>query len=126
MPAFHEVRFPELISWGAEGGPEFLTSVVEFTTGKEQRGQEWEISRGDWDVAHGVKTQEDLDELVAFFRARRGRAHGFRFKDWTDYKLVDELLQNSTDDTFVGDGSTVLFNVVRIYEQVSPPPPAPA
>lgn len=122
MPAFHEVRFPELISWGAAGGQGWLTSVVDFSTGKEQRNQEWTIDRGQWDVAHGVKTQTDLDELADFFAARRGRAHGFRYKDWSGFRLVDELLQNSADDTFVGDNSTTLFNVVRIYEQTSPPP----
>ena len=122
MPAFHEVRFPELISWGGRGGAAYDTTVVEFATGKEQRNQNWSRGRMEWDVAHGVKIQEDLDELVAFFRARRGRAHGFRYKDWSDFKLVQEALQNSVDDTLAGDGSTTLFNVVRTYELVSPPP----
>ncbi len=122
MPAFHEVRFPELISWGAVGGAEWNTSIVEFATGKEQRNQNWSKSRMEWDVTQAVKTQTDLDELIAFFRARRGKFHGFRYQDFTDFKLVQEVLQNSADDTFVGDGSTTIFNVVKRYELVSPPP----
>ncbi len=122
MPVFHETRFPELIAWGARGGPAFNTTVVQFDSGKEQRNQNWTIGRMEWDVSAGVKTQEDLDELVDFFRARRGQAHGFRYKDWSDYLLKQEVLQNSADDTFVGDGFTVIFNVVRRYEVISPPP----
>ena len=117
-PVFHETRFPEVISWGATGGPGYDTTVVEFDTGKEQRNQNWARARMAWDVSHGVKSQADLDKLIAFFRGRRGRAHGFRYKDLVDFKLEDETLQNSVDDTFVGDNSTVLFNVVKRYEIV--------
>ena len=117
-PVFHETRFPEEISWGAIGGPGYDTTVVEFATGKEQRNQNWTHARMAWDVSHGVKSQADLDKLIAFFRGRRGRAHGFRYKEHTDFKLEDEVLQNSADDTFVGDNSTVLFNVVKRYEVV--------
>ena len=40
------------------------------------------------DVASALKKQAQIDELIAFFRARRGKAYGFRFKDWTDYKAT--------------------------------------
>jgi uncharacterized protein (TIGR02217 family) len=45
-----------------------------------------------WDVASGLKKQAQIDELIAFIRARRGKAYGFRFKDWTDYKATGQLL----------------------------------
>lgn len=125
-PVFHEVRFPELISWGAQGGPGYDTTVIEFTTGKEQRNQNWEASRMSWDVAKGVQSQADLDLLVSFFRGRRGKAHGFRYKDWSDFKLVDEVCQNSTDLTLVGDGTTDVFNVIKRYEVTSEPPSSSA
>jgi uncharacterized protein (TIGR02217 family) len=40
----------------------------------------WAEARGRWDVGTGLKNQQQLDALIAFFRARKGKAYGFRFK----------------------------------------------
>jgi uncharacterized protein (TIGR02217 family) len=64
----------------------FKTTIIELLSGHEQRNIDWSRVRGEWDVAHGIKTQDELDELLAFFYARQGRAHGFRFKDWNDFR----------------------------------------
>jgi uncharacterized protein (TIGR02217 family) len=88
MSGFHEVRFPDNIAYGATGGPEFATTVVATGSGHEKRNVNWSEARGRWDVASGLKKQAQIDELIAFFRARRGKAYGFRFKDWTDYKAT--------------------------------------
>jgi len=86
--AFIETRFPDDISYGAIGGPGFKTSIVEVKSGAEQSNSEWEDDRGEWDVAHGVRTAAQMATLIAFFRAMKGRATGFRFKDWTDYSAA--------------------------------------
>jgi uncharacterized protein (TIGR02217 family) len=83
MSGFHEVRFPDNIAYGATGGPEFATTLVVTGAGHEQRNVNWAEARGRWDVRSGLKKQAQIDELIAFFRARRGKAYGFRFKDWT-------------------------------------------
>lgn len=72
---FHEVRFPDDIAYGATGGPEFATSVVATASGYEQRNINWSSARGRWDVTSGLKKQTQLDTLIAFFRARKGRAY---------------------------------------------------
>ena len=41
-------------------------------------------------------------------RARRGKAYGFRFKDWTDYKATGQLLGT-------GDGAIKAFQLVKRY-----------
>ena len=94
---FHEVRFPDNIAYGATGGPEFATTVVATGSGHEKRNVNWSEARGRWDVASGLKKQAQIDELIAFFRARRGKAYGFRFKDWTDYKATGQLLGTGDD-----------------------------
>lgn len=86
MP-FIETRFPEDLSYGAVGGPGFKTDVVVVNSGFEQRNAAWEDARCAWDVAHGLKTQVQLDALIAFFRVMKGRANGFRFKDWEDFTV---------------------------------------
>ncbi len=106
--AFHEVQFPNDIAYGATGGPEFATSVVATASGYEQRNINWSSARGRWDVASGLKKQTQLDTLIAFFRARKGRAHGFRFKDWTDYKATAQPIGT-------GDGTNKSFQLSRTY-----------
>ena len=73
MNGFHEVRFPDNIAYGATGGPEFATTVVATGSGHEKRNVNWAQARGRWDVASGLKKQTQIDELIAFFRARRAR-----------------------------------------------------
>ena len=106
--AFHEVRFPDDIAYGATGGPEYLTSVVSMASGYEQRNANWSAARGKWNVASGLKHQAQLNTLIAFFRARKGKAYGFRFKDWTDYKVTGQALG-------AGDGMTKTFQLVKSY-----------
>lgn len=106
--AFHEVRFPADISYGSSGGPEFSTDIIITHSGHEQRNVNWAEARAKYNVAHGVKTEAQLKELIAFFRARQGRAYGFRFKDWADYKAECENLGS-------GDGVKTTFQLKRNY-----------
>ena len=106
--AFHEVRFPDDIAYGASGGPEFATTIVTMASGYEQRNINWQAARGRWDVASGLKNQTQLDTLLAFFRGRKGRAHGFRFKDWSDFRATGQLIGT-------GDGTNKTFQLVKNY-----------
>lgn len=106
--SFHDVRFPEDIAVGAVGGPGFDTAVVMLSSGHEKRNRNWSEARGTWDVAHGLKTQQQLDRLLAFFRARQGRAHAFRFKDWSDHRLERQAIGS-------GDGATTAFPLTKVY-----------
>ncbi len=104
--SFVETRFPDDISYGSGGGPEYATDVVATESGHEQRNIVWQSARARYNVAHGIKTQAQLDALIAFFRARKGRAYGFRFKDWADYQGINQLLAT-------GDGSSSQFQLVK-------------
>lgn len=86
--SFYEVQFPVGISYGAAGGPTYDTEVVTFVSGHEQRNINWSVARLKYDVSHNIKNQTSLDQLIVFFRAMRGKAHGFRFKDWADYQTT--------------------------------------
>ena len=110
--SFEEVQFPNDISYGATGGPMFLTDVVATVSGHEQRNSKWSQSRAKYNAASGIKTETQWQALIAFFRARRGKAVGFRFKDWSDYKA--ENIQIG-----VGDDSTTDFQLIKIYSSGS-------
>lgn len=86
---FDETRLPEHIERASRGGPQWNTVVVVTASGAEQRIALWPKARLWWDISYGVLSQEDSEELIAFFRARQGRLRGFRFKDWLDYQAVD-------------------------------------
>jgi uncharacterized protein (TIGR02217 family) len=106
--SFVEIQFPADISYGSSGGPTFSTDVIEAFSGFEQRNINWSAARARYNVAHGVKTQSQLDELIAFFRARQGKAIGFRFKDWTDYQAVAQNIGT-------GNGSQTIFQLTKKY-----------
>lgn len=105
---FHEVLFPETISYGSSGGPKFKTTIFTADSGYEQRNVDWRDVRCEYDVAHGIKSREQMDELFAFFMARRGRAYGFRFKDWSDFQIKQQVIGE-------GDGTTTEFQIVKTY-----------
>jgi len=115
--AFHEVRFPDNISRGARGGPERRTQIVELASGDEERNASWANSRRRYDVAYGIRRADDLATVVAFFEARYGRLHGFRFKDWGDHKsCLPSGAPSPTDQSIgTGDGTTTAFQLVKRY-----------
>ncbi|MDB2414180.1 DUF2460 domain-containing protein [Rickettsiales bacterium] len=110
--SFEEIQFPTDISYGATGGPMFMTDVVATVSGYEQRNSKWSQSRAKYNVASGIKTESQWAALIAFFRARRGKAVGFRFKDWSDYKAENVQIG-------VGDDSTTEFQLVKLYSSGS-------
>lgn len=94
----HDVRLPVDVERGARGGPGFKTSIITLSNGNEARNQEWERARGAWDVGYGVQSIDTLRTVDAFFRARRGRAYGFRFKDWSDFTATEQFTAAVTGD----------------------------
>ena len=116
MPAFHDVRFPLYLGYGAAGGPAFSTQVVVTGSGAEQRNAEWADARLEYDAGLGVRSEADLAQLLAFFRARRGQAHGFRFLDPLDNSSARNGDPAATDQQLgMGDGSTTRFALLKSY-----------
>lgn len=89
---FHNVRFPEDISYGSSGGPGFKTTVIELASGHEQRNIDWSLAKARYDASYGVKTRAQMEDVLDFFYARRGKAYGFRFKDWMDFQIAAQTI----------------------------------
>lgn len=106
--SFVETQFPNDISYGSSGGPEYATDIVITHGGFEQRNINWSQARARYNVAQGVKTRTQLEALIAFFRARKGRAIGFRFKDWTDHQATAQIIGS-------GDGVNAQFQLIKHY-----------
>lgn len=115
--AFHEIRFPTSISFGASGGPERRTDIVVLGSGFEERNQRWADSRRRYDAGYGVKSIDDLHAVIAFFEERRGRLHGFRWKDHADCKSSAASALPAASDQIIGtgDGVNAAFQLVKRY-----------
>ncbi len=115
--SFHEIRFPAPLSIGSTGGPERRTEIVTLSNGFEERNSPWAGSRRRYDAGLGVRSLDDLAEVVAFFEARHGQLHAFRWKDWTDCKSCQPSRQVSAGDQRIGtgDGSRKVFTLSKTY-----------
>ena len=115
--AFHDIRFPVDLSFGALGGPERRTEIVELSNGHEERNTPWSQSRRRYDAGTGLRALDDLERLVAFFEARQGRLHAFRWKDWGDYRSAPASRPIAATDQFLGlaDGVAVSFALRKGY-----------
>ncbi|MEJ1158005.1 DUF2460 domain-containing protein [Prosthecomicrobium sp. N25] len=117
LAAFHEVLFPVEVAFGATGGPERRTEIVALGSGREVRNARWADSRRRFDAGTGLRTLDDLAAVVAFFEERRGRLHGFRYRDPADHR---SCLPSGTPGPLdqpigTGDGVTAAFQLVRRY-----------
>lgn len=115
--SFHEIRFPDNISRGARGGPERRTQIVTLASGDEERNANWANSRRRYDVSYGIRRADDLAAVVAFFEARSGRLHGFRFKDWSDHRsgAPSQAVSAMDQPIGTGDGAITVFQLIKHY-----------
>lgn len=114
---FHEIRFPANLSFGSLGGPERRTEIVTLANGFEERNTPWEHSRRRYDAGLGLRSLDDVAALIAFFEARRGQMHGFRWKDWADYRSGSATLAVTAFDQILGtgDGLQTAFPLIKTY-----------
>jgi len=104
-------RFPDQVAFWAVGGAGFNTTIIVVNSGYEQRNINWSQSRAKYDISEAMRTLADVDATIAFFRAVKGKAHGFRFKDFMDYIVT-------TSNGILGDGmgdGTANYQMKKVY-----------
>jgi uncharacterized protein (TIGR02217 family) len=117
MTAFHETRLPARLAFGCTGGVERRTQVTTLASGFERRSSPWAPGRRRYLIGTTTRPLDDAAALVAFFEARRGRLHGFRFRDPADCKsCAPSATPAAADQTLgTGDGTTLLFQLAKTY-----------
>jgi len=117
--AFLTERFPTNISYGSSGGPGFNTTITVVDTGYEYANINWDQAKHIYDAAMGVRSQDELSDLIRYFQVARGKGHRFRYKDWSDYKSCDveddETIIGNAVNFGVGDASETDFSLAKIY-----------
>lgn len=124
---FHNELLPTSISFGTTGGPMRKTEIAMLGSGFEERNAIWAGSRRKYNAGYGLRHigEKELDDVslhniervLAFFEARNGRLHSFKFKDWSDYKSCSPLKTPSATDQLIGtgDGATTTFQLKKTY-----------
>jgi uncharacterized protein (TIGR02217 family) len=117
MDAFDDVLYPFPLGRNTTVAPEFSTSIAVTASGHEHRNTMWSDARMHFDVGPGIRSEAELSQLLAFFRARRGPARGFRIMDPFDHSsngmtgtptMTDQLIG-------VGDGLRTDFQLSKSY-----------
>jgi len=115
VQAFDDVSFPLGVGARASVTPGFSTAIVTTASGAEQRNADWANARMRYDAGPGVRSEADIAELIAFFRARRGAARAFRFRDPLDWSSGGETPTPLDQRLGEGDGVRTSFALVKRY-----------
>ncbi len=121
MPNFHDVSFPLALAFGATGGPTRRTDITRLASGGEQRNSPHAHSRRRYNAGAGMKSLDDLHVLIAFFEARMGQLHAFRFRDPADHKSCLPSGEPSPTDQLIGTGNAANdeFQLIKSYSDIS-------
>lgn len=106
--SFLEIRFPDSIAFNSSTILEFNTTIITSKNGKEYRNVNWNNNKMKFNIINGIKTKTELDEVIKFFRNVKGKAYGFRFKDWTDFSATNQQIG-------IGNGETKEFQLIKTY-----------
>jgi len=117
LDAFEDVTFPIEIGAEASVVPGFSTTVLTSASGHEFRNANWSQARLRFDAGPGVRGDEELKRLISFFRARRGSAQAFRFRDPYDHSSREMTEAPTMLDEVIGtgDGATTSFFLSKTY-----------
>jgi uncharacterized protein (TIGR02217 family) len=90
---------------------------VALASGHEERNSRWAHSRRRYNAGYGIRTLDEIHEVVGFFEERRGRLHGFRWKDHADYKSgpPQSAVDPADQEIGTGDGTTASFQLIKSY-----------
>ena len=123
MQSFDDVPYPLALGSDAAAAPEFSTSVAVTASGHERRNALWSDARMHYDVGPGIRSEEELGTLLAFFRARHGPARAFRLRDPFDFSSNAMTGDPSATDQVLGtgDGAKVRFRLIKSYSEQARP-----
>ncbi|MEX0971530.1 MAG: DUF2460 domain-containing protein [Paracoccaceae bacterium] len=111
------VIFPSHISRESLGGPDWPAQISRLASGFEERITPWSSPLRTYDAKWGVRSADELYEILQLYHAVRGRLYGFRYLDWSDYKSCLPSAAPAAADQVLGtgDGTTDSFQLMKTY-----------
>ena len=105
---FYDIVFPESISIKSSYIIEYNTIINKSKNGSELRISNYDYPLLSYNVINDLKTKRELEEIINFFKLVKGRAYGFKFKDWLDYKAINQNIA-------IANGEQTEFQLMKTY-----------
>ncbi len=100
-------QFPLTVTqWQA--APSYLTDITRGRNGQEVRNAIWQDPLYRYNAAFSIKTYADIETLVEFFHAVKGREQSFLIKDYSDFAIARQTIAT-------GDGVATTFQLIKTY-----------
>ena len=103
--------------YGATGGPDAFGTSLEVVAGAVYANQKRQYSLGEWELGNRDVSKAVLAQRLNHWHAVRGQAYAFPYKDWNDYKALQQELAldgSSTAQlikTYGGYGNDYIANI---------------
>ena len=105
---FYDIVFPESISMKSSYIIEYNTIINKSKNGNELRISNYDYPLLSYNVINDIKTKKELEDIINFFKLVKGKAYGFKFKDWLDYKVINQNIA-------IADGEQTNFQLIKTY-----------
>ena len=89
---FNNIRFPDDISTEFKKIINFNTEINTSKNLNEQRIKLLDYCYNVYEIDYKNLTSKNLEKIISFFSLVKGRYSNFRFKDWLDYKVSDQII----------------------------------
>ena len=105
---FNETRLLDSVAYGSEFGQEFNTRIVKLRSGHDRRNINWSAPLGKYSIIYTALLEEDHELVYNAHMASFGSAIGFRFKDFLDYRAINQVIG-------VGTGAVQVLQLTKTY-----------
>jgi len=96
--SFHNVTLPHFVSLCAIGSPFFQTSIAQSFSGREVRSSDYSSYRQIYKIQNCKISVMQFHQFNSFFKARAGKRFSFRFKDFADYKVENQIIKKGAGE----------------------------
>lgn len=103
-------EFPLKLS-SLQHGVRYSTTITVGKNGQESRNANWQDALRRYNASFAIKTQADVDLILAFFHVCRGRQTAFLLKDFAEFKYDFQAIQG----IYPPDGVKTQFQMFRGY-----------
>lgn len=129
MAHFDDVIMPTSVRFGSSSVPQTSTDQVFLTSGHRKANQRWSQKLHRLRLTY-VQDTRSIHDILKIWQAVEGPANTFLARDWSDWNTTDgamqpgneslitnadQPLQNTADGSFLGDGTTTTFQMVKRY-----------
>jgi uncharacterized protein (TIGR02217 family) len=107
--SFINTRLLDCVSYGTECGPTWSTRKVTLNNGHTRRNPRRSRPLYVATVLFRALKEEDHQAVIAAFNACMGGLNSFRFKDWSDFEVANEVLP------VLGTGAAQQVQLTKTY-----------